>query len=241
MAAETKTAFSFLALRGLVFILACLGLVWAAPDLAGSAVSDDFRDLDARLLQFESIKPETAARLLRNAADEALSPCDTHAQHALQLMEVRLAEIALRSGIAVEFDRRMTAIETRSRQVLSCTPRDSLTWLLLFGLEIEHGNFTAQVFDLLEMSYETSPNEGWLGLRRMTVAIPVLLVAPEPLQQTILTEFESLVRSRLVEIPAHLYFTVSAPIRALLESRINRLDDNTRKLFFDTVAALRRS
>jgi hypothetical protein len=241
LAAKDKAAaFSFLALRGLIIIIGCLGLAWAVPDLAVSAVSDDFRDLEARLLQFESVKPETAARLLRSAADKALSPCDMHAQRALQLMEVRLADIELRSGAAQDFDRHMTAIRYRSKQMLSCTPRDSLAWLLLFGLEIEYGNLTANAFDLLEMSYETSPNEGWLGLRRVTVAIPVLPAARYPLQQKILTEFEGLIRSRLIEIPAHLYSSVSEPIRVLLQSRIDGLDANTRKRFLDTAAGLRR-
>ena len=173
MPLEAKTEFSFLALRCLVLIVACLGLAWAIPNLAASAISDDFRDLDARLLQFETVTPASAIRMLQIAEGEALSFCDTDAQHALLLMEIPLAEIALRSGAAQDFDRHVNAIESRSRRVLGCTPRDSLVWLLLFGIEIEHGNLGAHAFDLLEMSYTTSPNEGWLGVRdRITVAVP---------------------------------------------------------------------
>jgi hypothetical protein len=238
---EAKTEFSFLALRCLVLIVACLGLAWAIPNLAASVISDDFRDLDARLLQFETVRPASAIRMLQIAESEALSFCDTDAQHALLLMEIPLAEIALRSGAAQDFDRHVNAIESRSRRVLGCTPHDSLVWLLLFGIEIEHGNLGAHAFDLLEMSYTTSPNEGWLGVRRVTVAIPVILAAPEPLQQTILAEFERLVRNRLVEIPARAYSSASAPARALLQSRIDKLDANSRKLFSDALERLRPS
>jgi hypothetical protein len=240
LASETKSPFSLLALRALAFVVACLGLVWAVPNLAASAVSDDFRDLDARLLQFDVLKPSSAIRILRDAESNTLSVCDTHAQRALLLMEMPLAEIALRSGGAKDFDLHLNTIESRSRQVLGCAPRDSLVWLLLFGIEIEHGNLGSHAFDLLEMSYETSPNEGWIGVRRTVVAVPVLLAAPEPVQQMILSEFERLVRNRMVENPARAYSTASAPVRALLQSRIDKLDAKSRKLFSDTLAGFDR-
>jgi hypothetical protein len=228
-------------LRSFVVVIACLGLAWSIPNLASSAVSDEFYDLDARLLQFESLKPASAARILQNAKHEILSPCDNHAQHALLLMEIPLAEIALRSGNAQNFDRHIDAIESRSKQILGCTPRDSLVWLLLFGIEIEHGSLGSKAFDLLEMSYETSPNEGWLGVRRMTVAVPVMLAAPEAIQEKILAEFERLVTHRLVEIPARAYSSAPTPVRALLQSRIDKLDVSSRKVFSDALAQLHRS
>ena len=239
-ALETKSPFSLLALRALAFVIACLGLLWAVPNLAASAVSDDFRDLDGRLLQFDVVKSSSATRILRDSESHALSLCDTHAQRALLLMEMPLAETALRSGAAKDFDRHLNSIEFRSRHALGCTPRDSLLWLLLFGIEIEHGDLGAHAFDLLEMSYETSPNEGWLGVRRILVAVPVLLEAPVPVQQMILSEFERLVMNQMVENPARVYYSASGPVRALLQSRIDKLDANNKKLFYDTLAWLGR-
>ena len=221
-------------------MVACLGLVWAVPNLAAGAVSDDFRDLDGRLLQFDVVKSSSATRILRDAESHALNFCDTHAQRALLLMEMPLAETALRSGAAKDFDRHLNSIEFRSRQALGCTPRDSLLWLLLFGIEIEHGDLGAHAFDLLEMSYKTSPNEGWLGVRRILVAVPVLLVAPVPVQQMILSEFERLVMNWMVENPARVYYSASGPVRALLQSRIDKLDANNKKLFYDALAWLGR-
>jgi hypothetical protein len=240
LASKAKVGFSLLVLRGMLIVIGCLGVTWTVPDLAANAISDEFSDLDARLLRFEAVRPSSATRLLQNAEDQALSPCDTRVQNALLLLEMPLAEVALRSGTTQDFDRHLNAIESRSRQMLSCAPRDSFAWLLLFGIEIEHGNLSTDAFDLLKMSYDTSPNEGWLGVRRMAVAIPVVQAAPEPLQQTILAEFERLIRNRLVEIPARAYSSASKPVRALLDPRIDRLDANTRKLFSDTLAGLRR-
>jgi len=96
---------------------------------------------------------------------------------------------------AGEFDQRVQSLEARSRQVLSCTPRESFVWLLAFNLEVLHGRLNEQSFNLLAMSYETSPNEAWISIRRIIVAMPLILVAPEPVRQKILFEFQQLIRN----------------------------------------------
>ena len=101
-------------------------------------------------------------------------------------MEMPLAEAALRSGAANEFDRRIQSLETRVRQVLGCTPRESFVWLLAFNLEVLHGRLNERSFDLLAMPYETSPNEAWISIRRIVVAMPLVLSAPEPVRHKIL-------------------------------------------------------
>jgi hypothetical protein len=153
-------------------------------------------------------------------------------------MELSLADADLRSSATSDFDRRVQSLETRTRRILSCTPRDSFAWLVAFGLEAGRG-VTARSFDLLAASYETSPREAWVGLRRMIVAIPLTLSAPEHIQRMILDEFEHLVRHRFVEIPARLYFNASAEIRTLLDSRIEQLSPSSKKLFSEELAKLR--
>jgi hypothetical protein len=88
------------------------------------------------------------------------------------------------------------------------------------------------------MSYDTSPNEAWLSMRRITVAIPVVLAAPELLQRMIFSEFQGLIKNRMVEIPARIFSNAHAPIQALLRSRILELDPRYQRLFYDALAAL---
>ncbi|NOJ47680.1 hypothetical protein [Bradyrhizobium archetypum] len=153
-------------------------------------------------------------------------------------MELPLADATLRSGTASEFDRHVQSLEARSRRILSCTPRDSFAWLVAFGLEVERG-VSVHAFDLLAASYETSPNEAWVGLRRIIVATPLALAAPEHIRRMILDEFQNLVRHRFVEIPARVYFNAPVDIRALLESRIEQLNPSSKKLFSEELGKLR--
>jgi hypothetical protein len=164
-----------------------------------------------------------------------VSRCDNHAQRALLLMEIPLADAALRSGAARDYDEHVRSLESRARQALGCTPRDSFVWLVLFGLETGHGVLDQHAFDLLAMSYETSPNEAWMATRRITLAIPVVVSAPEPMQQQILGEFQDLVRNGFVELPARAYLRASGPTRALLQSRIDLLDASRQRAFSDAL------
>jgi hypothetical protein len=225
---------------GIGLLIGCAGLVWGASNAVRGAVSDDFRTLEDHLLQFETFGHETGAQALQSPAVQQLSACDGHAQRALLLLEIPLADNALRLGAVQDFDQHVRSLETRATQLLSCAPRDSLSWLLLFGLRLEHGELDERSFDLLQLSYAVSPNEAWIGVRRVAVALPVLLAAPEPVRQKILTEFQNLVRNGFLEIPALSYLKASAPVRALLQSRIENLDSARQKAFSEALVAARR-
>jgi hypothetical protein len=228
-------------LWALALLIGCSGLIWSVSNVARGAISDDFRNLEDRLLQFETFSQSASMQTLASpAAKEELCSCDNHAQRALLLLEMPLADASLRFGAIQDFDQHIQSLESRSRKVLACSPRDSLVWLLLFGIQVEHGRLDDRSFDFLAISYETSPNEAWIGVRRMAVALPVVLAAPEPVRKKILAEFQNLVRNRFLEIPASSYLNARAPLRALLQSRIEELDPLSQKAFFEALLKLRR-
>jgi hypothetical protein len=216
-------------------LIGSLGLAWGIFGLSSSLISGQFLELETRLLRFETFSEAAAVKIIENSGTWSLSPCDNHAQRALLLLETPLAGAALLSGAVQVLDRHIQSLEARSRRVLTCTPRDSLVWLILFGLETLHGHLDQHAFDLLSASYETSPNEAWVGVRRMAVALPVVLAAPEPVRQKVLTEFQDLVKNRFLEIPARSYLTAPAPVRAVLRSRIEELDSSSQTAFFESL------
>ena len=228
-----------LALRGLVLVAGCLGLFWGISNVARGETSDDFSDIEARLLRFESFSRTWSIATLASASTQDVSPCDNHAQRALMLMEIPLADQALRSGAVQEFDQRARSLETRARQTLGCTPRDSFVWLLLFGMQTEHGMLDQHAFDLLAISYETAPNEAWIAVRRIIVAMPVIRAAPEPVRQKVLAEFQNLIAQGFVEMPARAFFDASASTRSLLQPRIDQLDPRSQRNFSEALEKLR--
>jgi len=222
--------------RALTLAIGCLGLVWGIFVLPRSEAADDFRDIESRLLRSETFNRTSLTQTLESQASQNVSPCDTHSQRALLLMEMPLAEAALRSGAASEFDRRIQSLEARSRQVLGCTPRESFVWLLAFNQEVLHGRLNEQSFNLLAMSYETSPNEAWISIRRIVVAMPLVLSAPEPVRHKILFEFQQLIRNGFADDAACSYLTASGSVRSLLQAQIEQLDLPRAKKLFECIA-----
>lgn len=228
-----------LALRGLTAIVGCLGIAWGMSNLVRGEAADDFRDIETRLLQFEAFGQATKLRVLASSAAQDTSGCDSHAQHALLLMEIPLADAALRSGDLAAFNQRTRSLEARAKQALSCTPRDSLDWLVLFGLQTAHGVLDEHAFDLLAMSYQTAPNEAWIAVRRILLAVPVVRSAPKPMQEAILAEFQNLIANGYVDMPARAYQNASEAVRSDLQARVEQLDTRHQKSFADAVQKLR--
>jgi hypothetical protein len=233
--AAPKTPLLLIVRRALTLAIGCVGLVWGVLSLPRSEASDEFRDTESRLLRFETFSRPGLVRALANQTAQDLSACDTHAQRAMLLMEMPLAEAALRSGAAGEFDQHIRSLEDRSRLILGCTPRESFVWLLMFDLEVLHGRLNEQSFNLLAMSYDTSPNEAWIAIRRIAVAMPLVLGAPEPLRRRILFEFQQLIRNGFVGDAARAYSAASGSIRPLLQTQIEQLDPDQRKSFSDAL------
>jgi len=226
-------------LRGLTAIVGCLGIAWGISNMVRGEAADDFRDIETRLLQFEAFSQATKTRVLASSAAQDTSGCDSHAQHALLLMEIPLADAALRSGDLAAFNQRTRSLEARAKQALSCTPRDSLVWLVLFGLQTAHGVLDEHAFDLLAMSYQTAPNEAWIAVRRILLAVPVVRSAPGPMQDTILAEFQNLVANGYVDMPARAYQSASEAVRRDLQARVEQLDTRRQQSFADAVQKLR--
>jgi len=234
-----KTAPGRLVARAATLVLGCLGLVWGIYTLPWSEAVDEFQDLESHLLSFETFSQTFLTRTLDSETSRYLNPCDTHSQRAMLLLEMPLADAALRTGAAAEFDRRIRSLESRSREILSCSPRDSFAWLIAFDLEVMHGLLDEHSFNLLAMSYETSPNEAWIAIRRIFVAMPLVLVAPEPVRQKTLHEFQQLIQHGFVDEAARSYLIASGSIRSLLQSRVEQLDLPRQKAFSDTLQKLR--
>jgi len=222
--------------RILTLAFGCLGLVWGVLTAPQSEAFDEFQDMESHLLRFESFDKATLTRMLESPDSQNLSACDTHSQRSMLLMEVPLAEAALRSGATAEFDQRVQSLEVRSRRILTCTPRDSFVWLLAFNLELLHGR---QAFDLLDMSYDTSPNEAWISMRRVNVAMPLVLVVSDSTRQKILSEFQQLIRFGFATEAARSYLAASLPVQSRLQTQIERLDLGEQKVFSDALQRLR--
>jgi hypothetical protein len=68
--------------------------------------------------------------------------------------------------------------------------------------------------------------------------MPLFLMAPEPLRQKILFEFQQLIRHGFVGEAARSYSTASEPVRSLLRAQVEQLDPPRQKAFADALQKL---
>jgi hypothetical protein len=227
------------AIRGcFTFALGTAGLVWGGCILPTSEAADDFGYFESQLLQSETFDPNILALKLVTPAAQVVSECDAQSQTALMLIEMRSAQAALHVGDVGGFDKHAHSLESRSKRVLGCAPRQSFIWLLTFSLEVMHGRLNEHTFNLLAMSYETSPNEAWISIRRIVVALPLVLIASQPLREAILSEFQQLNRNGFIDVAARSYLAASEPVRSLLQTQIEQLTRPQQKAFSEVLQKL---
>ena len=219
--------------RCLAAALGSAGLVWGINVLPTSEAADNFRFLEGRLLQSDTFNPDTLAHELASPAAQVVRDCDAHSQTALLLIQMQLALAALGAGAVAEFEQHGQSMELRLRRTLACEPRQSFVWLLAFTLDVMHGRLNDQAFNLLAMSYQTSPNEAWIAVRRMIVAIPLIPTMPDHLKEQVLGEFQQLVQDGFTRETALSYSSASTSVRDLLQARIERLRPSQQKHFWD--------
>lgn len=204
-------------------VLSLIGLVWGLIALPTSGTSDYLRALGEGLLRSKTYNAKAMSEI-EMLASPKLGACDVHAHNALLLIEIRLAEISLRIGDVSTFDQKVEAAKARVGEVLRCSPRQSFIWLSAFGIEVLQGRLSERTFAMLKMSYETSPNEAWIAIRRNPIASRFLSKTDETLRQMIIVEFEKLVTDGFYKEAAHSFLNASEDSRNTLEERIKRLE-----------------
>lgn len=220
------------------FAIGVIGIVWATANFHRAIAIDRFESFADHLLRFKTFDNGFSSTVLNSRAAHALDACDTRAQRALIMLEIPLADAALRTGAANEFDARTADLKTRAYQSLSCAPTESFAWLVLFGLAVQSGRLDPDAFAFLERSYETSAREAWVAVRRIAIAAPVASLAPEATRHKIASEFRQLLLDGYVELPAQSYARSHQGVREFLDAEVEQLDVRSQLRFKAAVAKL---
>ena len=97
------------------------------------------------------------------------------------------------------------------RRALSCAPADPLEWLTLFWLDAGKSWFTPEDGNYLRMSYALGPNEGWIALWRVRLAVALFERLPTDLSNDAIDEFIKLVDTERLYSETATIFASGAP------------------------------
>jgi hypothetical protein len=215
-----------------MLVLSCAGLGWGLQVFPVSEDIDQLRSLRSQLLHSETFSQQALATELSSSNSQVVSECDSDAQAALLLIEMRLAEANLRAGDVTQFDQHARSLQLRAKRTLSCAPRQSFVWSIAFSLTVLHGQLDNDSMGMLALSYETSPDEAWIAIRRNFVAVPIVQLLPEALKQEVLSEFQQLIRDGFEAEASRSFLRATGPVRSLLQARVERLDAPRQEAFW---------
>ena len=151
--------------------------------------------------------------------------CEPVTLRALAIARLRLAEEAIRDGDSAVIGHTEAAGEAALRRALSCTPSDPFLWFALFWMRNSTGGLQKDNFELLRLSYQTGPHEGWLSIRRNRLAIALYPSLPSDLKESAVDEFVQLVKSDLITDAADILAGPGTPVRGMLLRRLEGIDE----------------
>jgi hypothetical protein len=217
--------------KALATAFCVLALGWSASVVVVSEDFDKLIELRDALLRSSSYPAAQLQPVYDQLQHEAGFRCEGDAQTALLIVQLKLSQDALASGLADEFDRRLSDADSRVQDALTCVPGLSYVWLLGYWTRVMQGQLDATSMAMLSMSYDTAPIDGWIASRRNGAAMRVVALAPDGLRRRIFHEFSLLVRDGYAQEAASSYIAAPNAIQADLDAEIAGVAPRSRVQF----------
>jgi hypothetical protein len=210
----------------------CLALVWSVSVLPTSWA---YRDLEAIGYRV-SLDHAFDANVLNGVepvADRVLAEqsCHSSALRSAVFIKLRLYELLEAKADRASLDSRSNELRKAVRRSLGCSPYDPFFWFLGYWLEVRRAGLTEEAVHLLELSYATGPNEGWVALRRNRYALAIAAQLPAAMRESVYNEFSMLIESGFVEEAFNNFVGPGWASRDDLLSRLSSVNRANRERF----------
>lgn len=128
-------------------------------------------------------------------AAEASDHCRPRAVRSAAVIRLRMAELYKSANPGKSLDwQQSKELDDAVRDALSCSPSDAFLWMALYWIELMNHGSNEPAY--LQMSYHLGPNEGWIALKRNTVAFTNFSRLSTDLKEQALNEYIRLLASK---------------------------------------------
>jgi hypothetical protein len=225
------------AARILVLLLGCGGVAWGAMAFPTFKRGAGLDDVAARIIRGYAFQPQTLRdEIPALQALEAAPDCEAKALRSDAVIRLRIAENAFATADIAHLDEDTAALRTTIAKALSCSPIDSYLWLSLFRVNSISEGFRPSDLELLRMSYEEGPREGWIMGIRNHMALAIYSALPPDLAEHALAEFVALLQPEYVAMAVANFVGPGWPIRDVLLERMKSAPEAERSVFARQVA-----
>lgn len=154
-----------------------------------------------KIIRGEPYKIEVLTRQMPVVeAAENSTTCRPIALWSAAIVRLRMVEEASGNGAGKPIDaQQMRLLDNSIRRSLSCSPAEPFLWLALYWAERAQNGFKPEYLKYLRMSYQHGPNEGWVILKRNSIALVEFDRLPADLAGDVINEFVALLKNQLYQ------------------------------------------
>jgi hypothetical protein len=218
----------------LLAFFGCGAVAWGIYGLPIFARQAPIERVAMHVIAGDPFKPEVLAAFMPQVESaEQAAQCRPAASHSAAIIRVRFAERAIVDGENI--DAQLSALRDSVQRSLACSPADSFLWFILYWVESVQNGFQPKYLELLRLSYELGPNEGWIAVRRNAYALAIFPKLAPDLGNMVLAEFPGLLESGFFEEAVQNFIGPGWPERNLLLLRLRNIPERYRQDFARTV------
>jgi hypothetical protein len=222
----------YFALRLALAALGCAAIVWGSFFFVltwpqGAAERAAGRIIDAESYRLSDLK---YLRSTAMAVQDA-GPCRPSVARSAAIIQLRVAEVEADEAQRGALDKELEQSRAQIVRSLACSPADPFLLMSLFWLNTLQYGFHPADLDLLRLSYRLGPNEGWIGLRRFSLALAAIKQLPPELVKGMVDDFVNLVGAAIYPQMVDRFIPADLPTRKMLLSALDRLSEFHRRNF----------
>ncbi|WP_049824039.1 hypothetical protein [Bradyrhizobium sp. WSM2254] len=164
----------------------------------------------------ENYDNEVLVRIASRYEDASDVFCDARQRRNLLLINLRLLSNYLESGGVDSLDASLQNVRRSAKQLLACSPSESIAWLALYWVEIRAAGFGPTAVSYLTQSYHLGPHEIWVQLFRAPLALRAYGFLPEDLKRQTRADFDDIIGARLFPTAVLMYQAASQATQTVL-------------------------
>jgi len=211
-------------------VLVVMALVWLTS-VASYTFRPTLQDIASHLMRGERYDSAALDRIVTRVRTDAHGLCDPKLRRNVLLIQLRLLSNAFEAGDAAAMDTRLPNVTDAARQLIGCSPSESIGWLALYWAETRTLGFGPNAISYLTQSYAFAPHEMWVQLFRAPLALRAYNFLPEKLRQQTLDDFVDIVGARQLPTAVVIYQGTPAATRAVLLDKMCSQPEEVRQVF----------
>ena len=222
-----------LLLRTIAITLGSLGIIWGVLLLPRFWQAASLNHIAAEIVQGHAFTQKTMVQASLQAAPElSLPSCNPTELHNAVVLHLAILNDGLAKKNQSLVEQSYASLYELSRNALACAPSDGFTWLILFWLDADRRGVRPENLAYLRLSYEVSPNEGWIAIWRNRLAMTMFDGLPPELANKALVEFVTLLdAAQFYDEMASIFESAPADVRRRIVQQLSAASPLPRQTF----------